>query len=151
MEVKVHCPLTKTQATLYEESVRDLSRRLSESDGIQRRGLVLSYLMRFKQICTHPSQWLGDGNYGAGASGKFHRLQALCEEMASRQEKALIFTQFREMTGPLSEALGEIFRRPGLILHGETPVKKRRELVEAFQREDGPPFFVLSLKAGAWG
>ncbi len=71
--------------------------------------------------------------------------------MASRQEKALIFTQFREMTGPLSEALGEIFRRPGLILHGETPVKKRRELVEAFQREDGPPFFVLSLKAGGVG
>ena len=75
VEVKVLLPLTKTQATLYEQSVRDLSRRLSESDGIQRRGLVLSYLMRFKQICNHPSQWLGDGNYGARASGKFHRLR----------------------------------------------------------------------------
>ncbi|HQC11364.1 MAG TPA: DEAD/DEAH box helicase [Smithellaceae bacterium] len=150
-EVRVFCPLTKTQAALYEESVREMAGKLKEARGIQRRGLVLAYLMRFKQICNHPSQWLGDQAYGTGASGKFQRLRVLCEEIASRQEKLLVFTQFREMTEPLAALLAETFLRPGLVLHGGTGVGKRREIVEAFQREEGPPFFVLSLKAGGVG
>ncbi|MBU4370644.1 MAG: DEAD/DEAH box helicase, partial [Proteobacteria bacterium] len=151
VEIKVFCPLTKTQATLYGESVREMAEKLKETEGIQRRGLVLAYLMRFKQICNHPSQWLGDQAYGNGASGKFQRLRTLCEEIASRQEKLLVFTQFREMTEPLAALLAEVFLRPGLVLHGGTGVGKRREIVDAFQREDGPPFFVLSLKAGGVG
>lgn len=150
-EVRVFCPLTKTQAALYEASVREMAEKLKETDGIQRRGLVLAYLMRFKQICNHPSQWLGDQAYGNGASGKFQRLRILCDEIASRQEKLLVFTQFREMTEPLAALLSEVFLRPGLVLHGGTGVGKRREIVDAFQREEGPPFFVLSLKAGGVG
>jgi non-specific serine/threonine protein kinase len=71
--------------------------------------------------------------------------------LAERQEKVLIFSQFREITAPLAEFLQEIFGKPGLVLHGQTPVGKRRELVEVFQSEGGPPFFVLSLKAGGTG
>jgi SNF2 family DNA or RNA helicase len=151
-ELTAWCQLTKKQAALYEKSVRELAEKLeSISDGIQRRGLVLAFLMRFKQICNHPSHWLGDGAFDREESGKFQRLAALCEEIASRQEKALVFTQFREMTDPLAAHLNELFGRPGLVLHGSTPVKERQELVTRFQREDGPPFFVLSLKAGGTG
>jgi len=150
-EVKVFCPLTKTQAALYGEAVREMAEKLRETEGMQRRGLVLAYLMRLKQICNHPSQWLGNQAYEDGESGKFQRLGALCEEIASRQEKILVFTQFREMTEPLAHFLSGVFLRPGLVLHGGTGVGKRREFVESFQREDGPPFFVLSLKAGGVG
>jgi non-specific serine/threonine protein kinase len=94
---------------------------------------------------------LGDGAFLPEDSGKFQRLAELCEEIASRQEKVLVFTQFREMTEPLAGRLGEVFRRAGLVLHGATPVKERQQLVASFQREDGPPFFVLSLKAGGTG
>ena len=107
--------------------------------------------MRFKQICNHPSHWLGDGMFDPEASGKFRRLGEICEEIALRQEKVLIFTQFREMTAPLSTHLASIFGRDGLILHGDTPIKKRKFLVDSFQSDDGPPFFVLSLKAGGTG
>jgi non-specific serine/threonine protein kinase len=72
-------------------------------------------------------------------------------ELAERQEKALIFSQFREIIDPLAEFLGTVFGRRGLVLHGQTAVSKRRELVESFQKEDGPPFFILSLKAGGVG
>lgn len=151
-EITAWCPLTKRQAALYEQSVQELAERLEVlHDGIQRRGLVLAFLMRFKQICNHPSQWLGDGAFAAADSGKFLRLTELCEEIASRQEKALVFTQFREMTGPLAARLRDIFGRPGLVLHGSTAVKERQKLVAEFQRDDGPPFFVLSLKAGGTG
>jgi SNF2 family DNA or RNA helicase len=107
--------------------------------------------MRFKQICNHPSHWLGDGVFDPAESGKFGRLRELGEEIAARQEKALIFTQFKEMTGPLAMHLERIFGQPGLILHGATAVKERQLLVERFQQDGGPPFFILSLKAGGIG
>jgi non-specific serine/threonine protein kinase len=107
--------------------------------------------MRLKQICNHPAQLLGHGDYEAKHSGKFQRLGELCEELAQRQEKALVFTQFREFAEPLSKFLEGVFGRAGLVLHGGIAVGRRRALVESFQRESGPPFFVLSLKAGGTG
>ncbi len=150
-EIKAFCGLSKLQAALYEQSVRELADQLQTLDGIRRRGIVLAYLMRLKQICNHPAQWTGSGDYDPKHSGKFHRLSELCEELAARQDKALVFTQFREMTEPLAEYLQTIFGRPGLVLHGSTPVPRRREMVDSFQRDEGPPFFVLSLKAGGTG
>ena len=150
-EMRAFCPLTKMQAALYQKAVGELAEVLENSDGIQRRGLVLAFIMRFKQICNHPSQWLADGAWSPEASGKFARLREIAGEIAERQEKVLVFTQFREVTGPLSEFLTGIFRRPGLVLHGATAVAKRRELVESFQRDDGPPFFILTVKAGGAG
>ena len=152
-EMVAYCPLTARQAALYQQSVDELRERLEgpEMEGIQRRGVVLAFLTRFKQICNHPSQWLGDGAYAPADSGKFKRARDLCEEIAARQEKALVFTQYREMTEPLARYLAEVFGRPGLVLHGGTAVGKRQQLVDSFQSEGGPPFFVLSLKAGGTG
>jgi non-specific serine/threonine protein kinase len=150
-EVRAFCGLTKKQVALYQQAVEELREKLATSDGMKRRGAVLASLMRLKQICNHPSQWLGDGAYAPEESGKFARLTELADEIAARQEKALVFTQFRELTRPLAEFLAGVFGRPGLVLSGETVVKRRMGLVEQFQREDGPPFFVLSLKAGGTG
>jgi len=152
VEMVAWCGLAKLQARLYTLVVKELSDALQhQREGIKRRGLILAALMRFKQICNHPGQALGDGDYTAERSGKFARLRELTEEIASRQEKVLIFTQFREMTAPLATFLTGIFGRPGLVLHGGTAVAERKKLVDRFQQEDGPPFFVLSLKAGGSG
>ena len=150
-EVAAYCGLSKAQAVLYQQAVKQMAQAIENLDGIKRRGLVLSYLLRFKQICNHPSQLLGDDEYEPKKSGKFQRLAELCEEIASRQEKLLVFTQFREMTTPLANFLAQQFGRPGLVLHGGTAVKQRQKLVEKFQDEEGPPFFILSLKAGGTG
>jgi superfamily II DNA or RNA helicase len=150
-EVRAFCPLTRKQAALYQQTVKELERRLGAIEGIERRGVILATLLRLKQICNHPSQWLADGVYAPDQSGKFARLAELGEELALRQERVLVFTQFREMTGPLSEHLGRVFGRTGLVLHGQTPVKERMGLVERFQAEEGIPFFVLSLRAGGTG
>jgi non-specific serine/threonine protein kinase len=151
-EMKAWCALTKEQLKLYTQSVRDLTRALeSTQEGIQRKGLVLAYLTRFKQICNHPGQLLGDKDYCEKRSGKFERLAYLYDEISTRQEKVLIFTQYREMTVPIAAFLEQRFGASGLILHGGTPVAKRKLLVDQFQEEQGPPFFVLSLKAGGTG
>jgi SNF2 family DNA or RNA helicase len=151
VEVKAFCTLARKQAALYQDTVADLADKLQRSDGVARRGLVLATLVRLKQICNHPSQWLGDGDFAPADSGKLQRLEELCEPIAARQERALVFTQFREMTEPLAAALARVFGRPGLVLSGETAVKRRQALVDEFQADDGPPFFVLSLRAGGTG
>jgi non-specific serine/threonine protein kinase len=150
-EVKAFCQLGRKQAALYQQAVQALTEQLHSAEGIRRKGLVLSFLMRFKQICNHPSQWLGDGAWSEADSGKWARLRDIAEVIAARQEKVLVFTQFREVTEPLASFLGSIFGRPGLVLHGETPVMSRKELVRRFQEDEAVGFFVLSLKAGGTG
>ena len=154
-QIHAYCILSKKQAMLYQNSVKALTRDLEENkdkpQSIQRKGLVLSYILRFKQICNHPSQWLGDDEYRPQDSGKFTRLTQICEEIAQRQEKALIFTQYRAMIEPLADFLGHCFGQPGLTLHGGTPIQQRKKRVDLFQQEEGPPFFVLSLKAAGVG
>jgi len=154
-EMKGYCALTKRQAALYQQSVVDLQEQIQalkeDSGGIRRKGIVLSFLIRLKQICNHPSLWLNDGGFGDDESGKYHRLRELCESISAKQEKVLIFTQFQKMTRPLHHFLSGLFGREGLVLDGDTPVKKRRDLVARFQAETGPPFFILSLKAGGVG
>jgi SNF2 family DNA or RNA helicase len=150
-EVRAYCGLTRAQALLYERKVAEMAQRLASVEGIGRRGLVLATLMQLKQICNHPAHWRGDGDYAPALSGKFVRLAELVAELVERQQKALVFTQFREIAGPLADFLAGLFGRPGLVLHGGTAVAHRRALVQDFQREEGPPFFVLSLKAGGVG
>ncbi|MFO1467605.1 MAG: DEAD/DEAH box helicase [Steroidobacteraceae bacterium] len=150
-EMKAFCNLSPKQAALYGRAVEELAEALQRLDGMKRKGVVLAFLMRFKQICNHPSQWLGNGSWAEGDSGKFARLRELADIIAAKQEKVLVFTQFREATQPIADFLGGIFGREGLVLHGGTPVGKRKELVRRFQQDELMPYFVLSLKAGGAG
>ena len=152
-EMQAYCGLAKPQAVLYKQAVASLGAALADENltDMERRGLVLNYLMRFKQICNHPSQLLGDGLFDPAGSGKFDRLVALCREIAERGEKVLVFTQFKTMCEPLNTLLASVFGREGVVLHGGTPVGIRKDRVAAFQDPSGPPYFVLSIKAGGTG
>ena len=150
-EVTAYCSLSRKQAALYAQTVSDLAEALEVSEGIQRKGIVLATMMRLKQICNHPSHWLNDSVWSEEDSGKWARLREIATVVAARQEKILVFTQFREMTAPLATFLGGVFGRPGLVLHGSTAVNSRKELVQTFQNDETVPFFILSLKAGGSG
>ncbi len=148
------CHLTREQVKYYSQSVRNMEKALADrkqSDEMARRGVVLQTIMRLKQICNHPGQFLGDGDYAPNKSGKFDRISEICTELAQRQEKVLVFTQFREIIPALEEHLAKVFGKPGLQLHGGVNVRKRKAIVANFQKDDGPPFLILSLKAGGTG
>ena len=151
IEIKEYPILQKKQMVLYQNLVKELTRKLEQSEGIQRKGLVLSSIVKLKQICNHPDQFLGQDVYKKDHSGKFEMLGNICETIYEKRERVLVFTQFKEITEPLSHFLEEIFHRPGLVLHGGTPVAKRTGMVEAFNGEDYIPYMVLSLKAGGVG
>lgn len=150
-EMRVDCGLTPKQATLYRAITDELEQPLEIASGIQRRGIVLSALMQLKQICNHPSLYLKHADYVVTDSAKFKELDAICQTVIAKQEKMLVFTQFQSMCEPLAEFLSSLFGKPGLVLTGKTAAKRRAKLVGQFQDEQGPPFFVISLKAGGTG
>lgn len=151
VEMKTWAPMSKKQTVLYGEVIAGIQQALEQAEGIQRKGLILSALIKFKQLCNHPSQYLGLDHFDEKESGKFQRLREICETIHEKRERVLVFTQFKEMTGPLARFLATIFNREGLVLHGSVPVGKRKALVETFQGREYVPFFVLSLKAGGVG
>lgn len=143
--------LSKKQTVLYRKTVKELEEKIETLSGIERRGTVLATIMKLKQICNHPDQYLGQKEFSAADSGKFGMLREICEIVHEKRERVLVFTQFKEIAQPLADYMEEIFGVKGYVLHGGTPVSKRGEIVEAFQGEKYVPFIVLSAKAGGTG
>ncbi|MDR3239349.1 MAG: DEAD/DEAH box helicase [Clostridiales bacterium] len=151
IEIKDYPLLTKKQTALYAALVKELEKSLAQMEGIQRKGMVLASIIKFKQICNHPDQYLGRLEYDSKVSGKFEKLAEICETIREKRERVLVFTQFKEITEPLAVFLESLFGFAGLTLHGGTQVKKRAVLVEKFQGDEYVPFMILSLKAGGVG
>jgi superfamily II DNA or RNA helicase len=151
LEMKVWCPLTPEQATLYQAVVDDMLAKIENSEGIERRGNVLAAMTRLKQVCNHPAHLLRDGSKLAGRSGKLARLQELAEEIVAEGDKALVFTQYAEFGSLLQPYLADHLDRPVLWLHGGLAKQRRDELVARFQSDDEPMIFLLSLKAAGTG
>lgn len=155
IEMKVYVPLSREQATLYEATVRDALTQIEQhtiaEEPTRRRGMVLAMLMKLKQICNHPVNYLKDGSPINDRSGKLERMGEMVEELLAAGDRALIFTQFTEMGELLAQYLAERFYTEPLFLHGGTAPKKRDAMVRRFQAPKGPPLFILSLKAGGVG
>ncbi|MFD1046990.1 DEAD/DEAH box helicase, partial [Kibdelosporangium lantanae] len=151
IEMKEICQLTPEQGSLYQAVVADMMGEIGQSEGMERRGLVLATLSRLKQVCNHPAHLLKDGSRMPGRSGKLARLEEILEVALSEGDKALCFTQFAEFGEMLRAHLTARFAQPVLFLHGGVSKSQRDAMVERFQSGDGPPIFVLSLKAGGVG
>jgi len=151
IEIKEYVTLSKKQVMIYNNLVKEIESKLKDAEGIGRKGLVLASIMKIKQICNHPDQFLGQGQYKSEYSGKFERLKEICETIYDKRERVLVFTQFKEITQPIADFLETVFHREGLVLHGGTAIKKRSEMVEQFNGEEYVPYMVLSIKAGGVG
>ena len=151
VEMKTFAELSKKQIVLYQKIVSEMKKIIENSEGIQRKGLILSALIKFKQLCNHPDQYLGVDTYDEKHSGKFLRLREICETIKEKRERVLVFTQFKEITTYLADFLKSIFNKDGVVIHGSVSVKKRKECIDQFQSEEYIPFMVLSLKAGGVG
>jgi hypothetical protein len=151
IENKVFCPLTLEQAKLYQEVLDTFDRELDSADGIGRRGLILAVLTKLKQVCNHPSNYLGESFARADRSGKLVRLEEMLDEVFAQGESALVFTQYAEMGHLLQRELCQRFAEDMPFLHGGVARKDRDKMVAEFQSSTNPCAFILSLKAGGTG
>ena len=119
---KIYCNLSKEQASLYEVVVQDVVTQLEEAEGIQRQGLMLSTLMKLKQICNHPMQFLQDGSaFTPERSHKLERISEMLEEAMEQGDSVLVFTQFTEIGEHLERYLAKEKHYKTHYLHGGTP------------------------------
>ncbi|MBV5327913.1 MAG: DEAD/DEAH box helicase [Chlorobium sp.] len=152
IEMKQYCTLTREQASLYKAVIDELQEKIETAEGIDRRGLVLALLVKLKQVCNHPVQFLGDNSSVEHRSGKLQRLTELLSEIRECGQRTLVFTQFMEMGKILQRYLQELFGEEVFFLHGSLSRKKRDAMIDAFQQgEHAPHIFILSLKAGGSG
>jgi non-specific serine/threonine protein kinase len=151
IEMRVDCHLTKEQASLYQAVVDEMLKKAARAEGIERSGIILAALMKLKQVCNHPAHLLKDRSDLRGRSGKLARLEEILAEALDEGDRALCFTQFAEFGHLLRGHLQERLGREVLFLHGGTAKSARDEMVQSFQSADGPPVFLLSLKAGGTG
>ena len=151
IETKEYCTLTEEQASLYKAATDELLGAVAEADDMERRGKVLQLINALKAICNHPRQYNEDDSQLAERSGKLTRLEELTTEILANDERALIFTQYTSMADLIKQHLQQRLGREVLYLHGGTPQEQRDEMVERFQSSDGPPLFLLSLRAGGTG
>jgi SNF2 family DNA or RNA helicase len=151
IEQIAYAQLTKEQATLYPGVVDQLLVDAKDLEGMQRRGRVLAALTRLKQICNHPAHALKDGSRLHGRSGKLNRFDELVTELLDVDERALVFTQFREMGDLLQIHLRSRFDLDAPFLHGGVSRGGRDRMVAEFQDGRGAPLLVVSLKAGGTG
>ncbi|MCB0122379.1 MAG: DEAD/DEAH box helicase [Caldilineaceae bacterium] len=150
-EMVVYCSLTQEQATLYEEVVSQSLNALDQSDGIQRRGMVLALLTKLKQLCNHPAHYLKESGPLKGRSGKLERITEMMEEVLAVGDSALVFTQFVEMGELLQRHFTEQLKADVLFLHGRISAAQRERMVQTFQESETPIIFILSLRAGGAG
>lgn len=153
LDNRQYCHLSREQASLYAAVVRDVEQELEESEGIQRQGLMLSTLMKLKQICNHPAQFLQDGGpFTAERSHKLERLSDMLGDVLEEGESALIFSQFTDIGASLERYLKSNLHCQTYYLHGGTPRHRREQMIARFQDPESPPaLFILSLKAGGVG
>ncbi|MEL6788336.1 MAG: SNF2-related protein, partial [Cyanobacteria bacterium J06607_15] len=159
-EMNVFCGLSAEQAELYQQLVDNSLEEIEDSDGIKRRGLILTLLLRLKQLCNHPELLDKNSNKKiivkaddfSDRSGKLLRLEEMLEEIVDEGDRSLIFTQFSEWGKMLKPYLSDKLKEEVMFLYGATPREARQEMVDRFQNEpNGPKIFILSLKAGGTG
>ncbi|MBD2210728.1 DEAD/DEAH box helicase [Nostoc linckia FACHB-104] len=151
-EMTVFCGLTPEQATLYQKVVEESLAEIDTATGLQRRGMILALLIKLKQVCNHPAQYLKAASLDKYHSGKLQRLDEMLEEALAEGDRALIFTQFAEWGKLLKPHLEKQLGREIFFLYGSTSKKQREEMIDRFQHDpQGPPIMILSLKAGGVG
>jgi SNF2 family DNA or RNA helicase len=151
MAADEYCTLTKEHAVLYEHTVQDLLQKIERCEGMERNGYIFKLMTNLKQICNHPVHFSGKGRCLPEHSGKTERAMDLLEKIHENGEKALLFTQYREMGGLLAAMITEKFGTAPLFFHGSLERKEREKIIDDFQNNRGKNVLILSLKAGGTG
>lgn len=146
-----YCHLTKEQAALYQNTLNNTFSVIDKSGGIQRKGMIFKLITSLKQICNHPAHFTKASTYSSELSGKSEATVNLLEQILEKNEKALIFTQYKEMGDLLTRIIYNELNHQPYFFHGSLSRKNRDIMVQDFQEKDESNIMIVSLKAGGLG
>jgi len=145
-EIQLMADMTEEQRRVYQASLLRLRPQMDTLLEGRNRIEVLAAITELRQICGHPSLVLP--SYAA-SSGKLDMLLDILPGALEAGHRALIFSQFTRMLKILQRRL-EAEGIECMYLDGETPPRRRIELVDQFNGGKGQ-VFLISLKAGGSG
>lgn len=149
----VYCEPTPAQNALYRDIQQKSERALLDlaAQGASENSLrmaTLTQLLRLRQVCCDPR--LVSPSASAEASAKLGAFRELLDEALDEGHRLLVFSQFTSLLALLREEL-DANKVGYCYLDGSMPARARQAEVDRFQAPDGPPLFLLSLKAGGTG
>ncbi|MGP8200120.1 MAG: DEAD/DEAH box helicase [Limisphaerales bacterium] len=147
-----YCELGEDQRALYREVLeggrREMLNAADAGGQAKSRMMVLTTLLRLRQICCDPRLLKLDGTRGATPSGKTELFLELLEEALDGGHRVLVFSQFTSMLGLLRE---ELSAQQIAFCYLDGATRDRAQVVEQFQNDPAIPIFLISLKAGGVG
>ncbi|MFD0050331.1 DEAD/DEAH box helicase [Actinomycetes bacterium NPDC127524] len=154
-EQKEFVPLTKEQASLYEQLIKDTFANIENLSAFEKKGIILAMLNKLKQLCNHPALYLKeeakeDLAQASKRSGKLEKLTELVDAVREQNESCLIFTQYIGMGNMMQDLLSKRYGIKIPFLNGSANKKQRDDMIAKFQNGEFP-IFILSLKAGGTG
>lgn len=155
IHIDEYCTLSKDQLTTYRELQKEGLRKIEDirasGQKAAARMQTLTTLLRLRQTCSDLAL-LGSEKLAAlpipRRSAKLERLLEITENAIASGSRILVFSQFAKQLLEIESAL-TASGIPSLRLDGST--RDRQPLVDRFQSPDGPPLFLISLKAGGYG
>jgi non-specific serine/threonine protein kinase len=151
VEQSIKLDLSELQRECYTRTVEEIRGQVDEAfakkTSAQAGMVALTALLRLRQICISPTL---AGIDDPGTPPKVEFLLENLDELGREGHAALVFSQFTkclDLIGRTLDAQGLDYVR----LDGTVPTAKRKDLVNAFQSDDGPPVFLISLKSGGTG
>jgi superfamily II DNA or RNA helicase len=146
------CEMTGEQSALYAAVLKEVRAQVMgevEKQGLARSQIqILAALTRLRQAACDPRLLGLPRQFTDDDSGKLRALRDLVQTCVEGGHRVLVFSQFVTMLQIIKKAMDEDHVAYE-YLDGST--KDRQACVERFQREDGPPVFLISLKAGGSG
>ncbi|MCR5261618.1 MAG: DEAD/DEAH box helicase [Candidatus Gastranaerophilales bacterium] len=146
-----YCYLSKMQAALYESTLNDIMGKISEAQGINRRGMIFKLITALKQICNHPYQYKKAGEMTKDVSGKCDKFISVLDGILENKEKTVVFTQYKEMGKILVPIVQNELSTTPLFFHGSLNTSQREAMLKQFKEDDESKIMILSLKAGGTG
>lgn len=144
-------PISNLQQQLYANVVADY-RKVGDAD---RGRAILGALHKMRMICAHPLQLQPSAS--ERESPKVAWLINTLEHIKTKQEKVIIFTEFREIQAFLQRIIGQYFGLDVEKVNGDTSANSgkggltRQRLIDQFQQKSGFNVIILSTTAVGFG
>lgn len=134
-------------SNLLENVRKDINESMKTKDIEKNKIYILSLLTKLRQLCCSPCLIYENAK---SHGSKFETCIKLIQDILTKNEKVLVFSQFTNMLDIFASTLHKMNIKY-YVITGETRKSDRQILVDNFNKNNDVNVFLISLKAGGVG